>query len=237
MTAAVVLDVEGTTSATSHVYTELFPYARSRMAEWVSRHGHEPQTRAILDEVGRRCGRSAQWDDRAAVRTLMAWSDEDAKIAPLKSLQGLIWRQGYASGELSGHIYADTLLALRSWLDRGTSVYLYSSGSVQAQRDLFAHTQFGDLRDRLSGYFDTTSAGGKHCPDSYRIIARRVGAVEGQVLFASDCVKELDSARSAGLRTAWVKRPEETSRAASAQGTHPHALYRNLIAVAEAQPG
>ncbi|MBM4792844.1 acireductone synthase [Streptomyces sioyaensis] len=232
--AAVVLDVEGTTSATEHVYGVLFPYARARIADWVAEHGHEKETRAILDDVDRIGGRPAGGDDKEAVRALTEWADADRKVAPLKELQGLIWTAGYDSGELSGHVYADTLLALRKWLNGGAQIYIYSSGSVQAQRQLFAHTQFGDLRSRLSGHFDTRTAGGKRSPDSYRAITRSVGVPVRQVLFASDTVAELDAARTAGWRTAWVVRPEEGGPADSARPPATgHPVYRNLLAVAE----
>jgi enolase-phosphatase E1 len=238
MTPVVVLDVEGTTSAVEHIHNELFPYAHARMADWVAEHAHEGRTRAILDEVDRRSGRLEGTDDSAAVRTLLKWAEADAKCEPLKELQGLIWSEGYERGELAGHVYADTLLALDRWRSEGTQIYIYSSGSIRAQRDLFANTQFGDLSKWLSGYFDTRSAGEKLSTLSYRNITRVVGVAARHVLFASDSVPELDVARSAGWMTAWVTRPEERlwkqeRRPPSIVG---HRRFRSLISLAEETP-
>ncbi|WP_327358350.1 acireductone synthase [Streptomyces sp. NBC_01304] len=235
MTDAVVLDVEGTTSAVEHVHAVLFPYARARLAQWVARHGDERQTRALLDEVDRSCGRPAGGDDEATVATLVEWADSDRKHASLKALQGLIWHEGYVNGDLSGHVYGDTLPALRTWRGREARIYIYSSGSVQAQQDLFAHTQFGDLRAWLTGYFDTSSAGGKLSTASYRSIARSIETPSARVLFASDSVPELDSARAAGWRTAWVARPEEcgSPNGPDRSPAADHPRYRNLLDLAE----
>jgi methylthioribulose 1-phosphate dehydratase/enolase-phosphatase E1 len=46
----------------------------------------------------------------------------------------------------------DVLVRLRA---AGVKAYIYSSGSRQAQRDLFAHTTAGDMRPYLCGFFDT----------------------------------------------------------------------------------
>jgi len=53
------------------------------------------------------------------VALLELWMDEDRKIAPLKALQGMIWADGYASGELTGRVYADAAAALGAWRDAG----------------------------------------------------------------------------------------------------------------------
>ena len=76
--------------------------------------------------------------------------------------QGHIWRNGYKSGSLQCPLYPDVVPALQHWDARGVKVYIYSSGSRLAQRDLFAHTTQGDVRRHLSGYFDTAS-GSKVC--------------------------------------------------------------------------
>ncbi|MBT2210162.1 MULTISPECIES: acireductone synthase [Actinomadura] len=234
MTGAVVLDIEGTTSSTAHVQEVLFPYARERLRKWVA--DHEDQARDVLRETRERLRlEDAPDDDAAVIRALERWSDEDRKVAPLKTLQGMIWAEGFATGEVTGHVYPDTLDALREWRLRGVPVYVYSSGSVQAQRLWFAHTQFGDLRRWLRGHFDITTAGPKKEANSYRLIAGGVGVPAEEMLFVSDLARELDAARRAKWRTALVNRPEENPGGASGAGPGTeaaHPVFTDLVSVA-----
>ncbi|MEU9558880.1 acireductone synthase [Streptomyces fumanus] len=235
MTTAVILDVEGTTSATTHVHDVLFPYARDRIASWVAEHGHEPAVRAVIEDVHRITGHRSAGQD-SAVRTLIEWADQDRKAEPLKRLQGMIWAEGYARGDISGHIYWDTLLAVGTWFERGLRVFIYSSGSVRAQREWFSHSQFGDLSRWIHGYFDLRTAGPKDSEDSYRRICEAIGVRAPDGVFVSDTVTELDAAADAGLRTAWIVRPEERRRPGTEEATPPprHPVHRHLLALTEA---
>ena len=76
--------------------------------------------------------------------------------------QGHIWQEGFATGALTAEMYEDVQPAMAAWVSGGLKTYIYSSGSREAQRNLFGHTKNGDLRGLLSGFFDTTS-GGKVC--------------------------------------------------------------------------
>lgn len=76
---------------------------------------------------------------------------------PRHLLQGHIWQEGFASGELTADLYDDVQPAMADWVSQGLKTYIYSSGSRQAQKNLFTYTQAGDLRGLLSGFFDTTS--------------------------------------------------------------------------------
>lgn len=192
---AVLLDIEGTTGSVAFVHEVLFPYARAHMAAFVADHAEA--VAPILAQVG---GSPA-----AALRTLLAWMDEDRKETPLKTLQGMIWRQGYKSGALKGHVYADAERAMRGWKALGLDLYIYSSGSVEAQRLLFAHSVLGDLTPLLSGYFDTTT-GPKREPASYTRIAEQIGAPPAKILFLSDAAAEVDAAKAAGMQAALVSR-------------------------------
>jgi len=84
-------------------------------------------------------------------------------------------------------------------------LYVYSSGSVYAQKLLFAHTGYGDLTPLFSGYFDT-HIGGKKEPQSYRNIAEKIAVPAAQLLFLSDIKEELDAAHEAGFNTYWLIR-------------------------------
>jgi enolase-phosphatase E1 len=182
----------------------------------VKAHANESPVRRELVEVAHLEGRELSPDEAATV--LEKWIDEDRKATPLKALQGMIWRKGYEAGELKGHVYADVPDHLRRWQQRGVKLYVYSSGSVEAQKLIFSHTDYGDLTPLFSGYFDTR-VGGKKEAQSYRTIVRETGLSGGAMLFLSDVGDELDAARQAGLKTCPLLRDDKT-RAAIA---HPQA--------------
>jgi enolase-phosphatase E1 len=200
---AIVTDIEGTTSSLSFVKDILFPYARRALAGFVESHPEDRRVRALLDEARTLAG--AGLSDAALVREMERWIDEDQKITPLKGLQGLIWEDGYARGEFTGHLYDDAARNLRRWHDQGLRLYVYSSGSVHAQKLLFGHSDHGDLTALFSGYFDT-HIGAKVEAGSYHRIVRELALPAGEILFLSDVVAELDAAREAGMRTLWLVR-------------------------------
>jgi enolase-phosphatase E1 len=198
--AAILLDIEGTTSSISFVADILFPYARRHLPDFVGAHKGATAIKQILADT-----RILAGSDADPVVTLIRWIDEDVKAAPLKSLQGLIWAQGYESGELKGHVYDDALDAMRNWKASGIPLYIYSSGSVQAQVQLFQYNIGGDLRSLFAGHFDLAT-GPKVEAESYRKIAAAVGKPPGSILFLSDNPKELVAAQAAGLRVIHVVR-------------------------------
>ena len=212
MLRAIVTDIEGTTSSLSFVKEVLFPYAREYISEFVRMHGDNPEVAALLEEARQVAG--GELDNEALIGQLCNWIDEDRKITPLKALQGLIWEDGYRRGDFSGHIYADAVSCLRAWQARGIALYVFSSGSVHAQRLLFAHTPYGDLTPLFSGYFDTT-IGSKREPAAYSAIAQAIGLPPQEILFLSDIVEELDAARAAGMQTVWLVRERELNPTAS----------------------
>ena len=143
--------------------------------------------------------------------------DRDRKSTGLKSLQGKIWEEGYRSGDLKSEVYPDVPPALEHWRRRGIDIAIFSSGSVQAQRSLFANTFAGDLTRFIRAYFDTTT-GPKNAPESYASIARALERSPSEVLFLSDVGAELDAARMAGMQTGLCVRTPET---APSTGAHP----------------
>ena len=136
----------------------------------------------------------------------------------------MIWAQGYAAGELKGHVYPDTPLCLRQWHSAGKRLYIYSSGSVEAQKLIFGHSDAGDLTPLFSGYFDTR-IGGKREEASYRAILADIGLAGDEVLFLSDVGEELDAARAAGLHTCQLLRD------AKARPAPQHAQARDFSEV------
>lgn len=189
---AILLDIEGTTSSISFVADELFPYARKHLADYIAAHPEE--VAPLLAEI-----------PGDPVATLTRWIDEDRKATPLKTLQGLIWAQGYADGELSGHVYPDTPEALRRWVKMGLAVHIYSSGSIAAQKLIFGNSVAGDLTPLLSGYFDTNT-GPKREAESYRRIAAALALPPAEILFLTDVQAEADAARAAGMRALLIAR-------------------------------
>lgn len=204
----VVVDIEGTTSASAFVFDVLFPYATQRFGPWLDAHGDEPETAVIIAQVGGEIGVADPSRERV-VAALTDWVAEDRKATPLKTLQGLIWEQGFASGELVSHFFPDALEALRDWHASGLPISVYSSGSVLAQRNWYAHSPGGDLTPWISGYYDTANAGPKREVASYRAIAEAIGADPSTLLFCSDVVAELDAASEAGWQVVRVRRPGE----------------------------
>lgn len=203
---AIVTDIEGTTSSIAFVKDVLFPYAESRLRAFVAEH--PDKVSAILDDVRAIEGKALSADEASEV--LLGWSKADRKIGPLKALQGMIWAEGYASGDVKGHIYPDSPLALRGWKATGISLYVYSSGSVEAQKLLFGHTDAGDLTPLLSGHFDTRM-GGKLEDGSYRRIAAEIGVKPARLLFLSDHPGEIAAAAGAGWQTQLVDREGKTA--------------------------
>ncbi len=202
--SAVLVDIEGTTTALSFVHEVLFPYAREVLPDWVRQHARKKRVQQVLRDVRRELGQPRASLDKC-VGALQDWMAADAKVTPLKTLQGWVWEEGYAQGAFRGHVYPDAAAGLRRWHDLGLALYVYSSGSVQAQKLLFGYSTEGDLTSLFSGYFDTTT-GHKREQASYEAIARTTGHDPEELVFLSDVVDELDAAAAAGLRTVQLAR-------------------------------
>jgi enolase-phosphatase E1 len=207
-TTAVLLDIEGTTTSISFVFDVLFPYAASHLAEFLAARGGDAEVRAACDLVRRdalpeeqRLAPEAQV--LAVVRRQMA---ADNKATGLKQLQGLIWKHGYESGAIKGHVYADVPTCFAAWRQQGRPIAIYSSGSVLAQRLLFRHSIAGDLGASIAGYYDTTS-GSKREPASYATIAAAWGIAPAGITFCTDQPAEAEAAAAAGMNPVVLMRP------------------------------
>lgn len=203
---AIVTDIEGTTTSIDFVHQTLFPYAKVHLRSFLRLHARRPEIAAHVHAVAEVEGRQLTLEDAADV--LERWIAEDRKATPLKALQGMIWAEGYAAGELQGHVYPDTPDYLQRWHAQGLALYVYSSGSVEAQQLIFGHTAYGDLTPLFSGYFDTR-VGAKREAQSYRNILEQIGLPADEVLFLSDIGEELDAARAAGLVTTQLLRDDK----------------------------
>ncbi|KJH77188.1 MULTISPECIES: acireductone synthase [Pseudomonas] len=201
---AILTDIEGTTSAVSFVFDVLFPYAARHLPDFVRQQAGRADVAEQLDAV-RQDSHEPQADVERVIEILLGWIAEDRKATPLKALQGMVWEQGYKAGQLQGHVYPDAVEALKAWHQAGFQLFVYSSGSIQAQKLIFGCSEAGDLSPLFSGYFDTTS-GPKREAQSYQRITQAIGLEAAQILFLSDIVEELDAAREAGMATCGLAR-------------------------------
>lgn len=205
-------DIEGTTSAITFVKDVLFPYAREHLPRFIETHRADPDVQRWLDATARETGIEDP-QSRYVIETLQRWIDEDRKATPLKALQGMIWQAGYEAGDYRAHIYPEVPARLREWKAQGLRLYVYSSGSVQAQKLFFRYSEAGDLTALFDGWFDT-EIGGKRERGSYLRIAESIDLPPPGILFLSDVVEELDAARDTGMQTIQVCRPPATCPAA-----------------------
>jgi enolase-phosphatase E1 len=217
--ACVVLDIEGTTSPTAAVLGELYDYARPRLGPWIAAHADDPMVARAVADVRSAAGLPDDAPDDDVVRVLHEWMDADVKATPLKALQGQIWAEGFAAGELTSQFFPDVAPALRGWHESGVRLAVFSSGSVASQRPWFRHTDAGDLSGLVDEYFDTANAGPKREAASFHRIADALGLRSGLV-FLSDVPAELDAAAAAGWTAVGVSRPGEPQEHGD-YGAHP----------------
>jgi enolase-phosphatase E1 len=208
----ILLDIEGTTTPIDFVYQTLFPYASRKMESFLREHAPEPEIPSLIEDLrAQHASDEAQklhppaWrndSDEARVGSIVDYAQwliaKDSKCTPLKSLEGKIWREGFASGELRGEVYPDVPHAFERWRRQNREICIYSSGSVLAQQNLFRTVASGDLTPQIAAFFDTRT-GVKTDPTSYAKIAAARGRTASELLFISDAAKEIEAARSAGM--------------------------------------
>ncbi len=226
--AAVVTDIEGTTSSISFVHDVLFPYAAKHLPEYVRKHAEEPEVREQLDAVAREAALSPN-DVDALVGQLLGWIRDDVKATPLKALQGKVWEAGYRNRDYRAHVFGDVGDALKRWKHAGLKLFVYSSGSVLAQKLFFEFSEAGNLLPLFDGHFDTTT-GPKRDSRSYTAIAGATGFAAPAMLFLSDVVAELDAASRAGFQVCLLERP---GNAAVAEHSYPVVSSFHEIQLAE----
>ncbi|KAF5926717.1 hypothetical protein HPG69_001346 [Diceros bicornis minor] len=155
----------------------------------------------------------------------------DRKTTALKQLQGHMWRAAFTAGHVKADnfhrrfesccgvpeitaaegdsqvgFFEDVVPAVRKWREAGMKVYIYSSGSVEAQKLLFGHSTEGDILELFDGHFDT-KIGHKVESESYRKIANSIGCSTSNILFLTDVTLEASAAEEADVHVAVVVRP------------------------------
>eukprot|EP01132_Coremiostelium_polycephalum_P007692 gene7692-9462_t len=229
----VILDIEGTTTPISFVHDVLFPFIRSNLKPYLTSHWGTPQLNddiAILyslSESDHKNGStefplielesestSRETSMDSIIKNVLAQMDRDRKSTALKRLQGHMWDQGFQKDILKGVIFPDVPQAMKKWSELNVPVYIYSSGSVEAQKLLFTYSDHGNLIQQIKGHFDT-NIGGKLESNSYRSIVSAISKDDGDngdndnshYLFVTDAVLEVKAAREAGLSVCLSIRP------------------------------
>jgi enolase-phosphatase E1 len=227
MVRYVLMDIEGTLISVAFVREILFPFAKHRLAPFLQERQHDPKvlqwTVICQDTIEHETGTRPTYEELPVMLT--TWINQDRKLAVLKALQGMIWDEGYRQGAFVPELYSDVLPALTQWRARGIRLGIYSSGSEQAQRLLFAHTNIGDVTSLFEHFFDT-SVGEKKTASSYRTISEQIGLPPHHILFLSDAEPELDAATSAGFRTIHIVRPG--TDASTRHPIHPDLTHLSL---------
>ncbi|KAK6746753.1 hypothetical protein RB195_000175 [Necator americanus] len=210
-----LLDIEGTVTSISFVKDVLFPCAYEAVEDFVREHFDDAPVARIIDDIRQVSEKESKVNNEIRLvrntkeeciedisNNVRHWIKTDKKVTPMKTLQGLIWEEAYRKGDVKGHVYPDVLPALQSL---SLPTYIYSSGSVLAQKKLFGNSISGDMTKLLFGYFDT-NVGLKGDPKSYTNICKHINVDPSQVLFLTDIEAEARAAREAGLQTMLVVR-------------------------------
>jgi enolase-phosphatase E1 len=206
--AAIITDIEGTTSSIGFAQDVLYPYALKHIASFIREHQEERDVMRVLVRLSEKTSIPLH-NIEGLIRLLQQWIRDDEKDADLKALEGMVWEKGYKHGLYQAHVYPDVPEVLQRWQQEERNLYVYSSGSVKAQQLFFRFSEFGDMRLLFSGYFDT-AVGPMNEVKSYVNIAEAIALRPERILFISDVKEELDAAAFAGMRTTWILRPEDS---------------------------
>lgn len=206
MIKAVLIDIEGTVSPIRFVKEVLFPYSKERIDSFLKENASSEKVQKIISQIQKIEKKELSLEEVS--QTLKNWIDEDRKIAPLKDIQGMIWKEGFEKGKLKAPIYEDAYRKLLQWKEKGYRLYIYSSGSVQAQKLFFSYTEKGNLLNLFSGFFDTKT-GNKKESQSYLKIAQQIGAKPEEIVFLSDNPDEIKAAAKTGMKVYRLVRPED----------------------------
>ena len=211
-TKFILTDIEGTTTSVSFVYEILFPYFRNNIQQLKELQQlpevHEAFEQTI--ELAKELEGIQLIETDEIINKLLEWSLADKKITPLKTLQGILWKNGYVSGEIKGHVYSDVKENLEKWKEKGIELGVFSSGSVAAQKLIFGFSELGDLTPNFSFYFDTKT-GGKREVETYTKISYDINIPAANILFLSDIIEELEAAKLAGYQTIQLVRDGTTA--------------------------
>uniref|UniRef100_A0A8D0VB89 Enolase-phosphatase 1 n=1 Tax=Sus scrofa TaxID=9823 RepID=A0A8D0VB89_PIG len=210
----ILLDIEGTTTPIAFVKDILFPYIEDHVKEYLQTHWEEEECQQDVSLLRKQAEEDAHLDGAVPIpaasgdgeddreRMIQAVVDNvcwqmslDRKTTALKQLQGHMWRAAFKAGLMKAEFFEDVVPAVRKWREAGMKVYVYSSGSVEAQKLLFGHSTEGDVLELFDGHFDT-KIGHKVESESYRKIASSIGCSTSNILFLTDVTVGEDGTRN-----------------------------------------
>lgn len=215
MISHLLLDIEGTTCPVSFVSDVLFPYASQQLEPYIEQHHKDADIKEILQSAIKEHNQDDNWlkggsargrlndpnNDRQSIgHYLKHLISIDKKSTALKDLQGRIWNNGYACGDIVSTLFPEVAICLNEWRSMNLTLAVYSSGSIEAQQLLYKYTPSGDLRPLFSHWFDTHT-GPKKEAMSYSTICKQMQVQPSEVLFISDSTVECDAAQRAGVET------------------------------------
>ncbi|EAL73471.1 2,3-diketo-5-methylthio-1-phosphopentane enolase [Dictyostelium discoideum AX4] len=221
----VILDIEGTTTPISFVHDVLFPYIRDNLVRHINQKWGSEELKQDIKELYKlylEDNKASELvvnnqfntpeilnpDDESTdkekliesvIRNVIYQMDNDRKSTPLKQLQGHMWLEGYENELVKGVVFPEVPKAFENWNLNHIDIYIYSSGSIAAQKLLFNYSNFGSLLPYIKGHFDTT-IGGKLHPSSYeKILSTINNGSPNSYLFVTDSILEAKAARESGL--------------------------------------
>jgi enolase-phosphatase E1 len=200
----ILCDIEGTITDIAFVKEVLFPYARQHIADFIRTNQQNLKVKEQIQLVAQHLNMNdISVDD--CITQLLEWIDQDQKVTPLKTLQGMIWVAGYQTAAFTGHLYPDAHQNLLRWHSQNIPLGIFSSGSIKAQKLLLGYSDFGDLTSWFSAYFDT-NVGHKRQTLAYRTIASQIKQDPASILFLSDIAEELQAAQTIGMQVCEIRR-------------------------------
>ncbi|KAL8206386.1 UNVERIFIED_CONTAM: Enolase-phosphatase E1 [Gekko kuhli] len=244
----ILLDIEGTTTPIAFVKDILFPYVKDNIRDYLRKRWEDEECQQDVGLLRKQAEDDSHMDGvvpipletrdgeeeierviQAVVDSVHWQMSSDRKTTALKQLQGHMWRAAYENGCVKGELFEDVVPAIRKWRERGMKIYVYSSGSVEAQKLLFEHSTEGDILENVApsykhilnpalfflpvetsqlfdGHFDT-KIGSKVDSESYQRIATSIGCSPNNILFLTDVTREADAAEEVDVHVAVVIRP------------------------------
>lgn len=218
---AIIVDIEGTVSDAAFTRDVLIPYAEAHLGDWIEANAERPDVAEALEALAQAAGE--QDVDVPRLIELAEFGLVERDSGPVAALCHLLWRDAYQAFDLTGHVYDDAVATLQAWAEDHRTLLTYSAAPSEAQRLLFAYSEFGDISGLFSAFFDRR-LGAKNKADSYSAIAKTLGEEPSSLLFISDSGGELDAAKQAGLQTCWIARDDETREKAETQQSHQNVV-------------
>ncbi|XP_076442399.1 enolase-phosphatase E1-like [Babylonia areolata] len=218
---AIVFDVEGTTTPITFLKDILIP---ENIEDHLKDTFEEPETikdLATLREMAQKekddgeegaetipdAAEGQEAVKKAVAACVQRWVDCKADCAEFRQFRNHVLRHGFECDRFKADVFDDVPPMLRMLSEEGFNLYVYSSGTGEIEKMLFANTPEGDITDVFANFFDEAAMGSKTEKDSYLKIASEIKIDPKNILYLTDTPEEADAAFKAGWRSALVIRP------------------------------